>query len=129
MYKSTVLSWFLISRQYCIFPIKRTVFFSTIKVLKHMLRLIENILLPNNLSYQYGYFLIRSFCLGIDFFTINIYKSQLGTEIPKYFLVHKYIRLFGYSRLLNLAYSDNCYFHLFLSVVWLSWNFARFHEI
>ena len=29
----------------------------------------------------------------------------------------------------HLAYSDNCYFHLFLSVVWLSWNFARFHEI
>ena len=29
----------------------------------------------------------------------------------------------------HLAFSDNCYFHLFLSVVWLSWNFARFHEI
>ena len=29
----------------------------------------------------------------------------------------------------HLAYSDNCYFHVFLSVVWLSWNFARFHEI
>ena len=29
----------------------------------------------------------------------------------------------------HLAYSDNCYFHLFLSVVWLSWNFARFHKI
>ena len=29
----------------------------------------------------------------------------------------------------HLAYSDDCYFHLFLSVVWLSWNFARFHKI
>ena len=29
----------------------------------------------------------------------------------------------------HLAYSDNCYFHVFLSVVWLSLNFARFHEI
>ena len=27
----------------------------------------------------------------------------------------------------HLAYSDNCYFHLFLSVVWLSWNFAEFN--
>ena len=29
----------------------------------------------------------------------------------------------------HLPYSDKCYFHLFLSVVWLSWNLARFHEI
>ena len=29
----------------------------------------------------------------------------------------------------HLAYSDNCYFHVFLSVVWLSWNFGRFCEI
>ena len=28
------------------------------------------------------------------------------------------------------AHSDNCYiFSFFLSVVWLSWNFVRFHEI
>ena len=27
------------------------------------------------------------------------------------------------------VYSDNCYFHFFLWVVWLSWNFVRFHII
>ena len=56
-----------------------------------------------------------------------------------FFFRNKTFLFFNFSLKLNfvkphkistyLAYSDNCYFHLFLSVVWLSWNFARFHEI
>ena len=54
------------------------------------------------------------------FFKIECWNFQVQFEIEFHETSHNFNSI-------SLAYSDNCYFYLFLSVVWLSWNLARVH--